>query len=134
MRSARSSRPTSGSWVTKWRDEPQFAGVSSRPQVAGNTPEIEGHRDRHGRARRLDCGPHSTWATRREGLLATGVAVANHVARMRASKCVLLGVLAILMISGCGSGSGKSSASQGPLTIAVFQPFSGANAIFGAYD
>jgi ABC-type branched-subunit amino acid transport system substrate-binding protein len=53
---------------------------------------------------------------------------------MRASKCVLLGVLAILMISGCGSGSGKSSASQGPLTIAVFQPFSGANAIFGAYD
>ena len=38
------------------------------------------------------------------------------------------------MCTACGSSGSSKGAAAGPLTIAVFQPFSGQNAIFGAYD
>lgn len=54
--------------------------------------------------------------------------------KLRSTRCTLLAVLALASVSAACGSSGSKAAAPGPLTIAVFQPFSGPNAIFGAYD
>lgn len=60
----------------------------------------------------------------------------TRITQRRIPKAALVAAaLLALGCVGCGSSSTKSSgAPRGPLTIAVFEPFSGPNAIFGAYD
>lgn len=58
----------------------------------------------------------------------------TRISLRRIPRRVAFGVAGLLLCAGCGSSGTSKSAAPGPLTIAVFEPFSGPNAIFGAYD
>jgi ABC-type branched-subunit amino acid transport system substrate-binding protein len=60
--------------------------------------------------------------------------VRRRISDGRIPKSLAVTVAITLFCAGCGSSSKSSSTPPGPLTIAVFEPFSGPNAIFGAYD